>query len=757
MILKLNEENVKLLTEISNNAIETMIKNAYPDLAYYFNRTVHDVYLMNLSYFIPDDDVKRYGSAKLKDYLRLKILTIFQINRNNGPKQFLKGIVRVCCSKEIDIFNSYTDYSKNVFNIRERNNNLDDFKKIIDFLCVNNMSLDENLNGLGFSELKQLTKKEILRHNMSVWVRNKKDALKGVETGSYSVKYIPSYSVASEYGKYTSWCVTQGQSHFNSYTNNGSQFYFCLKNGFENVPQQVGENCPLDEYGLSMVSVCVKPNGEAGFVTTRWNHANNGENNPQLRTLEQVEEVLGISKTVFTQYSGRPDIEFDDIEHLLEIEELDMEDIFSKVTPTKVDGCYIVSMDDKYNVVRNKKLVSDEWYDYISNDFGEYFLAQRSSRSTILNPDGTKRFKRYFDKISYFDGTVGVVRDQSRGGWFFMIDSYGSPLNNINYDYFVEGIPNRFYMLLDEYNDEVDLRWRALVDNEGNILSPGRFISVSTNSYDEDFIQTESGECYALKPNSLELRDITVKERVNNIMYEHESFYFPYVEVSVHTEMFRDSKFLFFDTDREEIVAKDIDSYQMIYYLEELEQYIEVEKDGKYGFISEFYSSPEHNEWFDKIFLIKPIERMADGLIGCVKDNKILIYNACGDKQTKNGYDKVSTEYNEVIEGYKVNLGKRINFINGDGELIFKEWVTDVTGQYIETQQYGKLFVVEKNGRYNLFGDGGTPISIEWFDDIKIENDKVDVIFSGEEYEFNIEEGTITNLETDEEIDVSNF
>ena len=45
---------------------------------------------------------------------------------------------------------------------------------------------------------------------------------------------------------------------YDSYTCNGiNQIYFCLRNGFENVKPIVGKGCPLDEYGLSMISVIV--------------------------------------------------------------------------------------------------------------------------------------------------------------------------------------------------------------------------------------------------------------------------------------------------------------------------------------------------------------------------------------------------------------------------------------------------------------------------------------------------------------------
>ena len=90
---------------------------------------------------------------------------------------------------------------------------------------------------------------------------------------------INNFEEASKYSSYTSWCVTQTSSAFNQYTSDDAQFFFCLKNGFENIEKNKGEECPLDEYGLSMVSILMNSNGEVKHITTRWNHDNEGEDN----------------------------------------------------------------------------------------------------------------------------------------------------------------------------------------------------------------------------------------------------------------------------------------------------------------------------------------------------------------------------------------------------------------------------------------------------------------------------------------------
>lgn len=79
---------------------------------------------------------------------------------------------------------------------------------------------------------------------------------------------------------------------FDSYTSDGfNQFYFCLKNGFESMKPVQGEGCPLDEYGLSMIAVCVDENGALSTCTCRWNHDNDG--NDSIMTTEQISQVIG--------------------------------------------------------------------------------------------------------------------------------------------------------------------------------------------------------------------------------------------------------------------------------------------------------------------------------------------------------------------------------------------------------------------------------------------------------------------------------
>ena len=151
---------------------------------------------------------------------------------------------------------------------------------------------DSNLNGLSFDELKKRFATAI-----TATVDKDKEALASntyQQNIEYEIVQIPNFDAASEYSPYTSWCVTHGESAYNSYTHDGTGiFYFCLKHGFEDVPAKRGEGCPLDEYGLSMIAVSVNDDGSLNTCTCRWNHAYGG--NDHVMTTSEISELLGVN------------------------------------------------------------------------------------------------------------------------------------------------------------------------------------------------------------------------------------------------------------------------------------------------------------------------------------------------------------------------------------------------------------------------------------------------------------------------------
>lgn len=107
----------------------------------------------------------------------------------------------------------------------------------------------------------------------------------------YTIKPIDNFEEASQYD-FTDWCVTHYPDMFNQYTHGGTgRFYFCLRDDYQTVEEKEGENCPLDDFGLSMIAVSVNDDGSVNTITCRWNHENGGSDN--VMTDQELSRVIG--------------------------------------------------------------------------------------------------------------------------------------------------------------------------------------------------------------------------------------------------------------------------------------------------------------------------------------------------------------------------------------------------------------------------------------------------------------------------------
>ena len=180
---------------------------------------------------------------------------------------------------------------------------------------------DYDLNGLSLEELSNKYKDNIVTDGKND--RKRSEQIQRNGCNGYTIIPIDTYEQAHKYSEYTSWCVTHGQNAFDSYTKYGNRFYFCLLNGFENIPKN-DEGAPLNTYGLSMIAVNIDMNGDLLRITTRYNHDFNGENNEGLCSVEQLEDILDVNfYKVFLPYTreelhSRGIIMFDEVQVLLD-------------------------------------------------------------------------------------------------------------------------------------------------------------------------------------------------------------------------------------------------------------------------------------------------------------------------------------------------------------------------------------------------------------------------------------------------------
>ena len=530
-----------LLNEISNNAIETLFKKYIPWITEIFDLTLKEVrnlgkrpgdtregiYGMKGAAYchelgIVDNDIINSPEMKIKDWLRLKIMKEFEINRGRGPIQFIRGIIRICCADDdISLFSRSTSDMAN----QNTKLNLKKFKQIIGYIMSKNLNFNEDLNGLGFKELNRSIGVKLRHEAYDNWIVEK-DKRNGIQqVGEYQVIPMYGFEDTSKYGEYTSWCVTQRRNHYEQYTSDGSQFFFCLKNGFEDVKDEQGENCPLDEYGLSMVSVLVHSNGEIKHVTTRWNHDNNGEDNPQLRTFKQIEEVLGIPENVFT-VNIAPELDFEDIPELIQKHGID------KVlhTITDVGGFKIVEYNRKRNVIYDNKLLSDKWFDSIETTDEGFFQCinndHRQWEYNIIDKKGLvfpenfphARFRVYNpDKDLFIVCIAGESALYKRGSNFAISEKF-MHITNIHNGY-ARADNYGYYNFYDENGKKAWDEWKhIIVDNKEywyngfqrifNGYGRSNFISIKTGEIllDEWYLETgvfHGGSAYVKNEDGL--------------------------------------------------------------------------------------------------------------------------------------------------------------------------------------------------------------------------------------------------------------
>ena len=262
---------------------------------------------------------------------------------------------------------------------------------------------DHNLNGLSKDEIFQRFR-PIQRKETEEEINYVK-RMKFTGDSDYEIVKIDSYQDASKYKSYTSWCVTQNKNHFDSYSCDGmNQFYFCLRKGFKNVKKD-NKDAPLNDYGLSMISVCVDYNGMPLYVTTRYNHEFEGENNENLCSPRQVSEVINMNFfEVFKPSQKGEKFNKYKIQEKLE-NGTDINSLFDKVDKITNDF-YLVQIDKKQSFIYNKKLIFD-WCEFEFNGEKIKFIEEKNDKP-VVDYDGDVNLNRkklsslpiYFNRVS---------------------------------------------------------------------------------------------------------------------------------------------------------------------------------------------------------------------------------------------------------------------------------------------------------------------------------------------------------------------
>lgn len=433
------------------------------------------------------------SGANLLMFLRLDFLQYFDIRHGKGPVKYTIGLARIGIGE--------LGYFKNANNVNE----MAMLKQLTLFAFNNDMTnkiLDADFNGMTYDELKNSLNGERKKFNeknrLMLANQNVNEA-----KFHYTVIPINSSKDAQRYGDYTSWCITHGSYH--QYAKGGARFYFCLADGFEDIDATPGENCPLDDYGLSMVSVLIDMEGEPTIVTTRWNHEYDGENNENLRTAEQVQNMLGIPfYETFKPYTKEElrsmgIISFEEFEERLD----NGEDLFSIILNqwdpyssdgyrayddkdydedydedydddadndptymiTPYDDGYRVYLNGKYNYIyKSGKILSSRWFDNMTSFNDGYAEVTLNDKFNFIDKSGKYLLDKWCERTSDFSEGYGTVYYEDQGGWN-LIDKSGNYLLDKWYEW-VLPFKNGYSVVTD------DQQRHNVIDKSGNYVLP---------------------------------------------------------------------------------------------------------------------------------------------------------------------------------------------------------------------------------------------------------------------------------------------
>ena len=411
------------------------------------NRNAAKNYIMQQLGYSESDAMQFIGQLKVKiPSVRLQ------------QEKFLLGVARLFIDGDLRVNDDFkcTNFNQTLkliasdAHVNEYDNNL------------NGMSADDLINRFADIRVGELSKRKELMGGKQYH-----------QNREYTIVPINSYEEAEKYSPYTEWCVTYSEDMFDDKTCHGAgRFYFCLRNGFENVPKKVGTNAPLDEYGLSMIAVSITMEGEPNSITCRWNHDNGGSDS--VMDDEQLSDLLGVNfYSVFKPYTreelhAKGVILFDEVQEMLD-KGVPPADIFEEIYGFH-DGYAMVKLNRKWNFInRNNKLLSDTWFDWVYNFSDGYAKVKLNNKWNFIDTYGKCISDTWFDLVDiFYDGYARVKLD---GKWNF-INRNNKLLSATWYDWvddFYDGYAkvklNNKWNYIDTNGKCISDTWFDLVDN----------------------------------------------------------------------------------------------------------------------------------------------------------------------------------------------------------------------------------------------------------------------------------------------------
>ena len=389
-------------------------------------------------------DNKGYDNEKANKIVRIDLRNDITALRDKKIAKFTLGVVRMLCNGEIRNANDICNLNTT---LKLMEPHLKDY--------------DRNLNNMTCQEL--IARFESVRSNN---IEAEKAEIDSMDFGKsdYDIVRIDSFDDARLYANYTDWCLTYREDMFNKYTMDGfNQIYFCLRHGFENVPREAGDDAPLDEYGLSMISVIVNGSGELAHSTCRWNHEEGGSDS--VMSAKEISQVVGVNFYNTFKPNGKWEAILSGVSERLSNGE-SFDEVFDECRDAKIDGLFIVRLLNKYTYLKSDgTYLTNDWFDccygfidgfgivgkngkytYLKAD-GDYLrnewfnwcgnfhegitVVEKNGKETYLKSDGTYLRNEWFDKCNNFYGGFAVVK---KDGKYTYLKADGTYLTNEWFD-----------------------------------------------------------------------------------------------------------------------------------------------------------------------------------------------------------------------------------------------------------------------------------------------------------------------------------
>ena len=396
------------------------------------------------NYIMQQLGYSEYDAMQFIGQLKVKIPSV-----RLQQEKFLLGVARLFIDRDLSVNDDFkcTNFNQTLkliasdAHVNEYDNNL------------NGMSAEELINRFADVRVGELSKRKELMGGKQYRKNN-----------NYTIVPINSFDEATKYAEYNEWCVTYSEEMFDDKTCHGAgRFYFCLRNGFENVPKKVGPNAPLDDYGLSMIAVSVTMEGEPNSITCRWNHDNGGSDS--VMDDEQLSDLLGVNfYSVFKPYTReelheKGFILFDEVQPMLD-KGVPPADIFKEIGDFN-DGYAKVTLNNKWNFInRNNKLLSDTWYDTVYDFSNGYAIVLLRHKYNFIDKNGKLISNMWFDDMDIF--YYGCAKVRLNNKWNF-VDTNGKLLSDTWFKYVAHF--DKGYARV-----QLDNKWN-LIDTHGKLIS----------------------------------------------------------------------------------------------------------------------------------------------------------------------------------------------------------------------------------------------------------------------------------------------